>query len=97
MGPNLPSEEIAGAALANSSKVVALSIIYPSYDSNVLEEIKKLRKLLPENIQIIIGGRASDAYMSSLNEDNIKFIDSLDEFRKELEKIAESIPLNPPE
>ncbi|NIP39521.1 MAG: MerR family transcriptional regulator [Candidatus Dadabacteria bacterium] len=89
MGPNLPSEEIVGAALANNSKAVALSIIYPKNDSTVLDEIKNLRKLLPENVEIIIGGRSSDRYKSFLNEDNIKFIESLDDFRNELEKITE--------
>lgn len=87
LGANLPSEEIAAAAVANNANVVALSVVYPNFDSSVLEELKRLTTLLPDNITIFIGGRAAPNYKPFLLNENIRFIDSLMELRKNLESL----------
>jgi MerR family transcriptional regulator, light-induced transcriptional regulator len=70
LGPNLTAEEIAGAAIQSHVKAVALSIIYPANDLSVVQELQKLRKYLPENIKIIVGGRAAFSYRKTLDEIN---------------------------
>jgi hypothetical protein len=43
-----------------------LSIIYPPDDLHVLDELKKLRHFLPEDVIIFVGGRAAPAYQEVL-------------------------------
>lgn len=69
LGPNLPAEEICMAVEENKAKAVALSIVYPGGDVRVREELLKL-KLLPANISVIVGGRASKTYSSELKKIN---------------------------
>ena len=87
LGPSLPSEEIASAVLAKDARVIALSIVFPGDDPNIINDIKRLREIVNDNVKIIIGGRAFKDYMKFLWDHEIIFIDSLDEFRDELEKI----------
>jgi methylmalonyl-CoA mutase cobalamin-binding domain/chain len=70
LGPNLTAEEMAGAAIQSQAKAVALSIIYPANDLYVIQELHKLRNYLPDNIHIIVGGRAAFSYRKTLEEIN---------------------------
>jgi len=66
MGPNLPAEEIAEAAILNRVPAIALSIIYPANDPNLPAELLLLRRCLPPDIQIVAGGRSASGYKNSL-------------------------------
>ena len=68
LGPNLPAEDIAAAALQRNAKAVALSIIYPSDDPHLHLELKKLSRLLGPKVKILIGGRQANAYAAILEE-----------------------------
>ncbi|MCS6860960.1 MAG: MerR family transcriptional regulator [Abditibacteriales bacterium] len=68
LGPNLPAEEIAGAAQQSQAKAVLLSIVYPSDDPHLVNELKKLRRYLAPETDIVVGGRAADAYNDTLRE-----------------------------
>ncbi len=68
LGPSLPSEEIAGAALVSGARAVALSIVYPEDDDLLDADLRKLRLLLPPEVALITGGRAAPAYASVLDE-----------------------------
>ncbi|MCB0753247.1 MAG: cobalamin B12-binding domain-containing protein, partial [Ignavibacteriae bacterium] len=85
MGPDLPGEEIAAAIEKLHPKVVALSIIYPSDDYILDKEMLKLKRLLNNGSKIIAGGRSVMTYKSTLDSMNAKIINSIDEFRAELE------------
>ncbi len=76
MGPNLPAEEIAGAAIAHSASAVALSIIYPGDDSLLSTELFKVQRALPA-IPLLIGGRAAAHYKSTINEMGAIYIEQL--------------------
>ena len=76
MGPNLPAEEIAGAAIAHSASAVALSIIYPGDDSLLSTELFKIQRALPA-IPLLIGGRAAAHYKSTINEMGAIYIEQL--------------------
>jgi len=68
LGPDLPSESIATAAEAVSAQAVALSIIYPTDDESLADEIRSLRRRLPNRVRIIIGGQGAAGYRDVLDE-----------------------------
>jgi methanogenic corrinoid protein MtbC1 len=68
LGPNLPVEEICSAVEQNGARAVALSIVYPSNDTHINEELLKIRRLLPTHVALIVGGRAAGSYRKVLEE-----------------------------
>ncbi len=67
LGPNLPAEEIAGAAHQSGARAVALSIAYPPDDPRMQQEMTGLRKYIGQEIPILAGGRAAAAYQATLD------------------------------
>lgn len=67
-GISLPSEEIVSVALAQGARAVALSIVHPEDDPDLPTELRRLRRLLPAGIHILVGGRASAGYEAVLAE-----------------------------
>ncbi len=86
LGPNLPAEEIAGAAKYNNSRAVILSLIYPENDPSVVEELRKLRRYLP-GVPIIAGGRARESYLGVLKEIDAVVVADLYQVRTALQNI----------
>ena len=86
MGPDLPGEEIVAAVERLKPKIVALSIVYPSDDFTLDNEMRKLNNLLGRKYKIIAGGRSAYDYKDDLDKMNAKIIVDLDEFREELAK-----------
>ena len=68
LGPCLPADEIAGAALQVNARAVALSVVYPEDDPHLGAELLKLRRLLPPEISLLVGGRAASAYGTELEK-----------------------------
>ena len=89
MGPNLPAEEIAGAAIAHSASAVALSIIYPGDDSLLSTELFKIQRALP-GIPLLIGGRAAAHYKSTIEEIGARYVGHLALMPEMLSKITSS-------
>jgi hypothetical protein len=85
LGPNLPSEEIASGVKVNNASVLALSIIYPADDPYLGSELVHIRRLIGNNIQILIGGRAAGNYRSFIKDISGIYINNLDELRRHLE------------
>jgi DNA-binding transcriptional MerR regulator/methylmalonyl-CoA mutase cobalamin-binding subunit len=85
LGTDLPAEEIAAGAYQKRSRVVALSLTFPPDDSNLHRELVRLRRLLPESTDIIVGGRSSLAYQRTLESIGAVHIPSLQELRHQLE------------
>lgn len=67
-GASLPSEEIVTVVHAHRAKAVALSIVHPEDDPHLEEELRRLRRLLPPGVVVLVGGRASGAYGKVLEE-----------------------------
>lgn len=87
LGPNLPAEEIVGCAVQNSAKAVGLSIIYPTDDRNIANELRKLRRGLEEDVPVFIGGSGAVAYDSVINSMGAVRINDMPTFRRELEAL----------
>ena len=61
LGPDLPPEEIAAAALQKGARAVALSITYPPDDPMLIDDLRRLRRLLGSRTALLVGGRACPA------------------------------------
>jgi len=93
LGPNLPAEEIAGAVQQNRAKALALSIVYPADDPHVTRELEKLRRYLPEEVVLIVGGRAADAYSDVLDTIGAIRLQDMPSLRVKLEALRSGQPL----
>ena len=90
LGPSLPAEEIASACTANRAKALALSIIYP-YDDPVLPvQLVRLRKFLPDEIDIVVGGSNLQFYKQAIDQIGAHSISDLTEFSKVIRQIREA-------
>lgn len=89
LGPNLPAEEIAAAVRQLNAKAVALSVIYRDGESHVIEEMRRLRRLLDPAIPVFVGGRAATTIRDRLVEAGLRFPDDLQEFRAELQAVLQ--------
>ena len=56
LGPDLPADEIAAAALRLEADVVALSLVEPGQAEQAPAEIQDLRARLPSSMRILVGG-----------------------------------------
>lgn len=85
LGPNLPAEEIAAAARSTDARIVALSLVYPPDNSETRNELLRLRRYLPEETALIVGGRAVDSYGPLWREVRAVHLNTLPEYRRHLE------------
>jgi hypothetical protein len=56
LGPNLPADEIIGAARRSGVAAVGLSVVNPENGDNALEELRRLEQQLPAGIELWLGG-----------------------------------------
>lgn len=90
LGPNLPVEEIASVADSLEAKVVALSIVYPGDDKQLKLDFQNLKRMMPENINIIVGGRASTSYLDVIDEIGATHVKDTRQLRVELDSIRQN-------
>ena len=91
LGASLPAAQIAGAARQKKARAVALSLVYPSYDPQIVDELKCLRELLPSDVAIIVGGRAMTDYnevLESIGARQVKGLEQLASALNDLRKPA---------
>lgn len=91
LGPNLPADEIASAVAQTKAQVAALSIVYPTDDVRLPEELRRLRAQMPEDRALIIGGSGSKGYGRVLTELRAIRPENLDDFRMQLQKLRLSL------
>ncbi len=75
LGPNTPAEDIAGAARQASASAVALSIIYPPDDPRLAKELSDLRRMLGNDIVLMVGGRSRNGYRETLEDIDAVILD----------------------
>lgn len=91
LGPDLPAAEIAFAAIQTGSRVVALGISHPADDPGVHDELRRLRRHLPEGTVLIAGGAAASGYSETLREIKAQRLASLGELRAELRQLRTGV------
>jgi DNA-binding transcriptional MerR regulator/methylmalonyl-CoA mutase cobalamin-binding subunit len=81
LGPNLPAEEIAAAVVEPNSRVLALSITYDTNDPDLDAELRRIGRLVRDEVSIVVGGQAAAGYLAALNEIGATRITDLGDFR----------------
>jgi len=90
LGADLPAEDIATVVQETRAEAVALSIVHPEADSALDRDLRGLRKLLPSDTEIIVGGAAASSYGAALEKARALFIQDLDDLRSTLLEISGS-------
>lgn len=97
LGASLPAAEIAGAAIQNYARAVALSLVYPEDDPALPAELQHLRRYLPQDMPILVGGRAAPPYAAALEAIGALRCDGLGELYSHLEALRSAPPPLPGE
>lgn len=92
LGPDLPPEEIAAAAVQKGARAVALSLTYPPDDPILVDDLRRLRRLLGARTALIVGGRACAAYNAVLQEIGCVRVEDLAGLRDELQILRSVAP-----
>ena len=87
LGAGLPAEEFASAVSLKDSSAVALSIVYPGDDPYLPAELRKLRRLLGEGVEIIAGGKSAYRYFEALEEISARIASDTSSFRELLRRL----------
>lgn len=88
LGVNLPSAEIAAAAVRSGARAVALSLIHPDDDPAIPGHLAALRRALPSDVTLLVGGGATAAYEDAIEAAHGESVDSLAELRSALRDLA---------
>jgi MerR family transcriptional regulator, light-induced transcriptional regulator len=77
----------------SSARAVALSIVFPSDDLKLPAELSRLRRLLSNNVTLLIGGRVAEAYGAAFDSVNTIFVTNIGGFRRQLDQLrSENTP-----
>ncbi len=90
LGACLPAEEIAGAAIQDKARAVALSLVYPEDDPHLEAELTRLRRLMPPGVALLAGGRAAVAYGDLLRRVEAVRLDSLVALQSKLDELRKA-------
>lgn len=84
LGPNLPVDELAHAAILLHARAVAVSIVYPADDPRTGHDLEALRRYLPEETGVFAGGQGAAAHAETLRRIGASLAEDLDAFRNAL-------------
>lgn len=68
LGPNLPADELARAVRHARAAAIALSIVYPTDDPELNNELRELKAALPSDVGVIVGGSGAAYYADAVQE-----------------------------
>lgn len=83
-GPNLPAEEIAAGVKQSRARAVAVSITHLLDPHPFIEELRKLRRYVGNDVALFFGGQGIRDQAQILDEIGAKFITDLDQLSQEL-------------
>ena len=87
-GPNLPAEEIAAAVKQSGARAVAISITHLLNQNPLVDELRKLRRYIGNEVTFFVGGRAVVAHTQILIEVNANYIKNIEQFSDELNSLS---------
>lgn len=91
LGPNLPADELARAVVHAKASAIALSIVYPTDDPELGDELRALRTHLPPQVGVVIGGSGAQHYAAAIKEIGAHQLGSLAGMRQWLRVRAVSL------
>ena len=89
LGANLPAEEIAAAVKYTNACALTLSISFASEDNIVAKELRRIKKLIGNDVALIVGGRAASHYQGVLAEIGVPNILGYAHFKEILKQLAD--------
>jgi MerR family transcriptional regulator, light-induced transcriptional regulator len=90
LGPNLPASEIVDSARQAQVRGVALSIVNPTPDEGLLENLKLLRRELPSRVHLFLGGSAVAQEAERFSSLGAQTFTTLADFRSALRDLPAS-------
>jgi len=93
LGEDLPEESIADAAKATKSDVVlmAFSPAYVSRNKNINDVCYTMRKLLPTDTEIWVGGSVSNLNMSTMRDARVTTFSHLEMLDQKLGELSKKV------
>lgn len=92
LGTNLPACEINGAVIQSKARAVALSVVYPDDDPHLVQELISLRKYLPADVAILVGGRAAESYRDAIASIGASLLTDLTQLNRKLDELRSTAP-----
>lgn len=90
LGADLPVNEIAGAAHRAGARAVALSLIHPADDPSVATQLAALRRALPPELPLLVGGAAAESYRAGIEAARGEVVTQLADLRTALGALTAS-------
>lgn len=91
LGASLPAEELARAAAHSGADAVALSVVFPTADPTMADELRRLRAALPSRVSLVVGGSGAPSYAAVLAEIGADVLPSLASLRDWLRRRSATI------
>ena len=91
IGSSVPAHEIAAAAKQKSVHAIALSLVYPHGDPQVVKDLEDLRASLPEGFPVLVGGQAQESYAKALKSIRAIRCQTLPELQQSLRTLQSSL------
>jgi len=89
LGPDLPADDIAFAAIRTDARAVALSAVYAP-DADALEaELRELRGRLPPQVLLLVGGAATEACRGPIEAIGILALEGVEELGRVLDGLSQ--------
>jgi methanogenic corrinoid protein MtbC1 len=89
LGADLPVADLLGAAKQMGARAVALSVVHPTNDPRLIEDLEQIRRELDSGVQLFLGGSAVTQQPDRFSATGARVLDSLEEFRSELKLLQE--------
>ena len=87
LGRDLPAEDIAAAVQGKGARAVIISLVFPTGDAGVMNELRRLRQLLGPDLAVVVGGRGAMSYAGVLAEISARVVTGEDTLRAVLSSI----------
>ena len=91
LGPNLPAEQIALVARQKAARAIGLSIVLPTDEAALDEELRKLRRHVSAGITVIVGGRGASKVSAALGDIDAIQVADLQQLRQVLRTLPPRI------
>jgi len=90
LGVDLPAEEIAMAVKYVDARALTISLSFATDDHVVHKELRRLKKLIGNDVALIVGGRAAAHFQGLLNEIGVLAIQDYQHYREILSQLAKN-------
>jgi methanogenic corrinoid protein MtbC1 len=88
LGADLPIADIVATARHSGARAVALSLIYPGDDAQLVADLARMKHELPEGVDLLIGGGSAESYRGHGAQPGVRFIPDLPALRTTLRSLA---------